>query len=87
MANRKQHTYSVQLGDRGRLVLPAPARRELGLEPGCRLVLSIEEPGVLKLTSAQRAAANCQGLLRDLAGDRSLAEELITERREAARRE
>ena len=80
-------THTVQLGDRGRLVLPAQIRHELGLEKGSRLSLTIEEPGTLRLTSAQAAAASCMGLLEDLAGDRSLADELIAERREEARRE
>lgn len=80
-------TCTVQLGARGRLVLPARARRELGLEQGSRMILTIEEPGVLKLTSARAAAESCLGLLRPLGEGRSLAEELIAERREAARRE
>jgi hypothetical protein len=49
--------------------------------------LTIEEPGVLKLTSTQAAAASCKGLLKDLTRDRSLADELVAERREAAQRE
>ena len=80
-------SHTLHLGDRGRLVLPARARRELGLKKGSRLILTMEEPGVLKLISARAAAADCQGLLKELAGDRSLADELVVERREAARNE
>lgn len=80
-------TYTLQLGDRGRLVLPVEARRRLGLDTGSRLLLTIEEPGVLRLTSARAAAASCKGMLADLASGRSLADELIAERREAAARE
>lgn len=80
-------SHIVKMGDRGRLVLPAQTRKALGLEKGSRLVVTIEEPGVLKLTSNRKAAVSCEGLLKELAGGRSLADELITERREAARNE
>ncbi len=84
---KAENTFTVQLGARGRLVLPAPARRQLGLEEGSRLILSFGEPGELKLTSTQVAAASCKGLLKDLAGERSLADELVAERHQAADRE
>ena len=83
----KATPWTVQLGDRGRLVLPAPARRELGLQAGSRLTLTIEKPGVLTLTTPKAAAAQCRGLLESSGEGRSLAEELISERREAAARE
>lgn len=79
--------YEVQMGARGRLVLPAPARRQLGLEKGSRLLVSVDEPGVLKLTSSGAAAKSCLGILRSKTGDRSLVDELIAERRKAAENE
>lgn len=80
-------TYTVRLGDRGRLVLPAAARKELGLDEGSRLILTLEEPGVLRLTSARAAAEKAKGLLAGLGAGRSLADELIAERRQEASRE
>ena len=80
-------SHVVEMGDRGRLVIPAQARKELGLKKGSRVVLTIEGPGVLKLTTNRQAAASCLGLLQELAAGRSLADELIAERREAARSE
>ena len=80
-------TYEVQVGDRGRLVLPAPARRLLGIEQGSRLLLRVEETGVVTLTSAKAAAERCMGILRASSPDRSMTDELIAERREAARNE
>lgn len=80
-------SYEIQVGDRGRLVLPAPARRQLGLDRGSRLILTVEEPGVLKLTSAKAAADRCMGILRSRAGERSMVDELIAERREASKHE
>jgi AbrB family looped-hinge helix DNA binding protein len=79
-------TYTVQLGERGRLVLPSPVRRELGLERGDRLLLSVED-GAVRLVSAQEVARRCHGLLADKYPGRSLADELIVERREETRRE
>lgn len=80
-------TYTVHLGDRGRMVLPARARRELGLEAGSRLILTVEEPGVFRVSSPRAAADRGLGLLRELAGERSLAGELIAERRQDAGRD
>jgi hypothetical protein len=51
------------------------------------LILTIEAPGVLKLTSAEVAATECQGLLRDLGAGRSLADELVAERHQEAQHE
>ena len=80
-------SFEIQVGDRGRLVLPARARRELGIDRGSRLLLTLEEPGVMKLTSAKAAADKCMGMLRGRAGERSVVDELIAERREAAKHE
>lgn len=79
--------YTIRLGARGRLVLPAAVRKELGLDEGDRLILTVEAPEQLGLTSARVAAASAKGLLRRVAGDRSLADELIAERRQEARGE
>lgn len=83
----KDTSWIIQMGARGRTVLPARVRRELGLEQGSRLIVTLEEPGILKLTSTRAAAESCMGLLRDLEPGRSLADELIAERREASERE
>ncbi len=82
--------YTLHLGHRGRLVLPAAVRRCLDLKEGDRLILTVEADGSLHLVSAREAARHGRGLLRqllpDLAG-RSLSEELIAERRDEAARE
>lgn len=87
MPATKQPTYEVRVGDRGRLVLPAPARNQLGIDRGSRLILTVEEPGVMKLTSAKAAADRCLGILRGSAEDRSVVDELIAERRHASKSE
>ena len=63
--------YQVQMGDRGRLVLPAEVRRRLKL----------------RLASARHVVRETRGLYRGRTGKRSLVDELIAERRKEARRE
>ena len=79
--------YSVALGERGRLVLPAPIRKHFDLKPGDRLILILDEEGGFRVVSAREQARRLRGIYRDLAPGRSLADELIAERREEARRE
>jgi len=79
--------YTVTLGDRGRVVLPAPLRRQLGLHPGDRLILTVQGSDRVRLVSAREQARAIRGLFGDVAPDRSLVGELIAERREEAGRE
>ena len=83
----EQQSFSVVLGDRGRVVLPAPVRRRLNLHPGDRLILTVGEDGTASLVSAVQAARALEGIFKDIAPGRSLVDELIAERREEARRE
>jgi AbrB family looped-hinge helix DNA binding protein len=48
--------YSIQLRNRGRLVLPAEVRRRLDLHDGDRIILSFGDEGFLRLVSARQAA-------------------------------
>lgn len=80
------HRYVVQLGERGRVVLPAPLRRALELERGDQIVLELEEGGV-RLVPARTVAGHFRGAFRDRYGGRSLADELLAERREEAARD
>lgn len=79
--------YSVALGERGRLVLPAPLRRRLDLHPGDRLIVSVDADGEVRLASSRELARRLEGMYRDLAPGRSFADELIAERRAEAVRE
>jgi AbrB family looped-hinge helix DNA binding protein len=73
----------VVVGDRGRLVLPAAVRAELGLRAGSRLLLSTEPDGSLRLRPYRAVADAARGLLTDL-GRGSMVAELVAERRAAA---
>ena len=79
--------YSVTLGDRGRLVLPAPIRERLDLHPGDRLIITVDDEGGFRAVSARELVRRLRGLYRDIAPGHSLVDELIAERREGARRE
>lgn len=79
--------FALHLGARGRLVLPAPIRKRLGLKEGDRLVLTLEPDGTLRLASLREQVKKLRGLLKNLAPGRSLVDELIRDRRAEAARE
>jgi len=71
------HTYTVQLGARGRIVLPAEIRERLAVKPG-----------QVRIVNRRRQVDECAGMFKHLAPHGRLAsEELIAERREEAKRE
>lgn len=80
-------SYSVQLGDRGRMVLPAPLRKKLKLRPGDDLIVTLQRDGSLRLATAATVVRESRGMYSALAPGRSLSDELIAERRAESRRE
>jgi AbrB family looped-hinge helix DNA binding protein len=79
-------TFPVQLQDRGRLVLPAEIRKRLSLREGDELVITMEPDTSLRLTSVRQVLREIRGLYKARAGNRSLSDELIAERRAEVRR-
>lgn len=78
---------TVQLGVKGRLVLPAKLRRALRLREGDRVLLKLREDGVIELVKVEEVVMGNKGLLQRLYPDlkeKALAEELIRERRREA---
>ena len=75
---------AVKLGKQGRLVVPAPLRRELGLAPGDELVARAEN-GRLVFERKSAVVERLRARFKDVAG--SLSEELGRERRAEAARE
>ena len=68
----------VEVGPKGRVVIPAAIRRELGIGVGSELVALVEDGGVLLLPRGEVK----RRLRRMFAGvEGSLASELIAERR------
>jgi AbrB family looped-hinge helix DNA binding protein len=76
----------VTLGKQGRLVIPAELRRLLDLHEGDRLVVQ-EENGRLVLEKPEMIGQRLKALFSHLPSDKSLSDELIAERREAAKLE
>ncbi|WP_260315481.1 AbrB/MazE/SpoVT family DNA-binding domain-containing protein [Silvibacterium bohemicum] len=73
--------------ENGRIVIPSSFRRALGIEPGEELIMRLEEDG-LRITTARHRLAKARALVRKYIPDSvSLADELIAERREAAKLE
>jgi AbrB family looped-hinge helix DNA binding protein len=79
------HVTKVSAG--GRVVIPAPYRKALGIKPGDQLVVRLED-GKLQLWTVEQLRQWAQDLVcARIPRDRSLADELIRERREEAARE
>ena len=79
--------FHVKLADDGRMVIPAPLRHRLGLQPGDALVIEAEESS-LRVRSQADVLKEAQSFFRQyLTPGVSLVDELITERRTAAAKE
>lgn len=71
----------LRVDKRGRVVLPAPARRELGVDGGGTLTLEIGEHEA-RLSSTRVRARRIQNIIRRYVPEGvSLADELIADRR------
>jgi AbrB family looped-hinge helix DNA binding protein len=79
--------FVVKLGSNGRLVIPAAVRRALGVTEGDDLSLALVDDE-LRVTTISAAVRRAQRLMAQrVPAERSLADELIAERRAAAARE
>jgi AbrB family looped-hinge helix DNA binding protein len=75
------------VGRGGRIVIPARYREALGVDEGDELIVRFAD-GEFHLTTPSHALRRAQRMLRShLRADRSLADELIAERRLEAERE
>jgi AbrB family looped-hinge helix DNA binding protein len=77
----------LRINENGRVVIPASFRKALGIKAGDEVVVRLEDDE-LRITTLKnrigRAQRRVQGYVKS---GRSLAAELIAERREAAERE
>jgi AbrB family looped-hinge helix DNA binding protein len=77
----------VRIGSQGRIVLPKALRERIGAEEGAVYQASVED-GRLILETRAALLRRMQAEIGDaINGKRSLTDELIAERRAAARRE
>ena len=85
--NAIMNPFSVHVGAKGRVVLPAPIRRALGLEEGAELLARIEGAAVV-LEPRRAAIGRLQALVRSsVPATTPLVNDLLAERKAAAERE
>ena len=84
MSDRELHA-EVRIGPQGRIVVPARMRGALGIEPGDSLLAHVAN-GRLVIEKPEAIERRLHEYFRRFEG-RSLADELIAERREEYRRE
>ena len=77
----------VRINENGRVVIPAAFRKALGIKPGDEVILRFEDDE-LRITTMKRRIERAQRRAqRYVKPGVSLVDELIAERREAAKRE
>lgn len=84
MADR--NAIQVTVGPQGRVVVPAPLRRRLGIEAGDVLVARAEEDRLV-LERREAILRRIRSRFASVPKGVSLVDELIAERREEAKRE
>jgi len=78
---------TMRVNENGRVVIPASFRKRLGIRAGDQVLLRIEDDE-LRITTLKRNIERAQRLVRKhVKPGTSLADELIAERRAAARHE
>lgn len=75
----------IPVADNGRMNLPADVRRKLGIRAGGKVVLEETSAGY-RLTGPAERSARIKKLMRPYIAGPSMADELIRERREEAKR-
>jgi len=77
----------MRVNENGRVVIPASYRKALGIKAGDQVILAMDD-GELRITTMKRRIERAQRRIRQYVKPGvSLADELIAERREAAKRE
>lgn len=76
----------LNVGKQGRIVIPASLRHELAIQAGSQLIAHVEN-GRLIMETKQQLWKSLHQLVSAIPDTVDLAEELIAERREAAKQE
>ena len=80
--------FNAQMEKSGRILIPAPLRRQLQLTEGAKVILKLDELGVLQLETRRQALERAQRMLRKYIPEGSnLVDEFIADRRAEVRRE
>ncbi len=77
----------VQVGDKGRIVIPVEMREALGIKPGDSVDISVKDYEVRISTMRSRIRRAQERARKYIPEGVSLSDELIAERREAAKNE
>lgn len=77
----------TRINENGRIVIPASVRDALSIRPGETLLLRVENDELRITTLRQRLARAQKAVRARIKPSVSLVDELIAERRQAARRE
>jgi AbrB family looped-hinge helix DNA binding protein len=79
---------AVKIFEGGKLVIPARMRRAMAIERGDTVVVELLAEGELRVRPLAAAIREAQAIVREsIKGDRSLADELMRERKQEAARE
>ena len=79
-------TTELSVGKQGRIVIPASLRHQLAIEPGAQLVAWVED-GRLIMESKQQLWHSIHQACSKIPKTTDLAQELINDRRESAKKE
>jgi AbrB family looped-hinge helix DNA binding protein len=77
----------MRINENGRVVIPASFRKALGINPGDEILLRLEDDELRISTMKSRIERARRQVRKHVGRSVSLVDELIAERREAARRE
>jgi AbrB family looped-hinge helix DNA binding protein len=75
-----QDNFITTMTDDGGIVIPAEYRKELGINVGDEVVMFLDR-NELRIIPRQAAIKQAQAIVKEYAGNRSLSDELIEERR------
>jgi len=84
--NGMPYETRTRVNENGRVVIPSSFRKALGIEVGDEVVLRIEDDE-LRITTQQRRIQRAQRRARQYVKGGSLVDELLAERRAAAKHE
>lgn len=71
----------------GRVIIPAPLRRRLGLAAGCEVIITCQQDALVMRTRRHGIAAAQEYFTKLAPADELWSEELIRDRRQEAQRE
>ena len=88
MARKTAARYRARLDSAGRVLIPAPLREKLGVQPGAMVSITQGRSGRIVLESRLAAVRQAQEYFCGIAPPTELwSEQLIAERRQEARRD